>query len=147
MALRIVIDARRIRDFGIGTYIRNLIHALAGLDDENVTGTSLEFGPLDVVHRSPIEDELDLVIGMAMRSGTRTGRAVEQEARDPDVPVLLADEVVRAAAMDEILRLKPSAANLAAGHLLNAFDRAVALAKSAAASLGLGGALRALRRG
>jgi glycosyltransferase involved in cell wall biosynthesis len=35
MVLRIVIDARRIRDFGIGTYIRNLIHALAGLDDRN----------------------------------------------------------------------------------------------------------------
>jgi glycosyltransferase involved in cell wall biosynthesis len=35
MALRIVIDVRRIRDFGIGTYIRNLVHALAGLDHEN----------------------------------------------------------------------------------------------------------------
>jgi glycosyltransferase involved in cell wall biosynthesis len=35
MALRIVIDVRRIRDFGIGTYIRNLVHALAGLDREN----------------------------------------------------------------------------------------------------------------
>ena len=32
MPLRIVIDARRIRDFGIGTYIRSLTHALAGLD-------------------------------------------------------------------------------------------------------------------
>ncbi len=29
MALHIVIDARRIRDFGIGTYIRSLVHALA----------------------------------------------------------------------------------------------------------------------
>ena len=28
MALHIVIDARRIRDFGIGTYIRSLVHAL-----------------------------------------------------------------------------------------------------------------------
>jgi glycosyltransferase involved in cell wall biosynthesis len=35
VALHIVIDARRIRDFGIGTYIRSLIHALAGLDTEN----------------------------------------------------------------------------------------------------------------
>lgn len=32
---KIVIDVRRIRDFGIGTYIRNLIHALAKLDDRN----------------------------------------------------------------------------------------------------------------
>lgn len=35
MALRIVIDARRIGDFGVGTYIRNLLHGLAGLDQEN----------------------------------------------------------------------------------------------------------------
>ena len=29
MALDIVIDARRVRDFGIGTYIRSLVHALS----------------------------------------------------------------------------------------------------------------------
>ena len=33
--LKIVIDARRIRDFGIGTYIRNLIFALAKTDQKN----------------------------------------------------------------------------------------------------------------
>ena len=31
----IVIDVRRIGDFGIGTYIRNLVRALARLDREN----------------------------------------------------------------------------------------------------------------
>jgi hypothetical protein len=31
----VVIDARRIRDFGIGTYIRNLIRALSGLEHKN----------------------------------------------------------------------------------------------------------------
>ncbi len=35
MPLHIAIDARRIRDFGIGTYIRSLVHALAALDTEN----------------------------------------------------------------------------------------------------------------
>jgi glycosyltransferase involved in cell wall biosynthesis len=35
MSLRIVIDVRRLRDFGIGTYIRNLVHALAAIDREN----------------------------------------------------------------------------------------------------------------
>lgn len=35
MPLHIAIDARRIRDFGIGTYIRSLIHALACIDNEN----------------------------------------------------------------------------------------------------------------
>jgi glycosyltransferase involved in cell wall biosynthesis len=35
MALHIVIDARRIRDFGIGTYIRSLVHALSAIDSTN----------------------------------------------------------------------------------------------------------------
>ena len=35
MPLRIAIDVRRIRDFGIGTYIRNLVQGLAALDREN----------------------------------------------------------------------------------------------------------------
>jgi len=35
VALHIVIDARRIRDFGIGTHIRSLVHALSGIDSEN----------------------------------------------------------------------------------------------------------------
>ncbi|MBZ5584915.1 MAG: glycosyltransferase family 4 protein [Acidobacteriia bacterium] len=35
MPLHIVIDARRIRDFGIGTYIRSLVHALGAIDAEN----------------------------------------------------------------------------------------------------------------
>jgi glycosyltransferase involved in cell wall biosynthesis len=44
--LHIVIDARRIRDFGIGTYIRSLIHALGQVDRRNrytiVTGPADE---------------------------------------------------------------------------------------------------------
>ena len=35
MPLHIVIDARRIRDFGIGTYIRSLAHALGAIDRTN----------------------------------------------------------------------------------------------------------------
>lgn len=35
MPLHIVIDARRVRDFGIGTYIRSLVHALGAIDGEN----------------------------------------------------------------------------------------------------------------
>jgi glycosyltransferase involved in cell wall biosynthesis len=35
MPLHIAIDARRIRDFGIGTYIRSLVHALACIDTNN----------------------------------------------------------------------------------------------------------------
>lgn len=33
--LRLVLDARHIRDFGIGTYIRNLVYALARIDGED----------------------------------------------------------------------------------------------------------------
>jgi glycosyltransferase involved in cell wall biosynthesis len=35
MALDIVIDGRRVRDFGIGTYIRSLVHALSRIDAAN----------------------------------------------------------------------------------------------------------------
>ncbi len=35
MGFRVVIDARHIRDFGIGTYIRSLVHALGAIDTEN----------------------------------------------------------------------------------------------------------------
>src|SRR5579862_2059853 len=35
MPLRIVVDVRRVRDFGIGTYIHGLLHALAAIDQAN----------------------------------------------------------------------------------------------------------------
>ncbi|HLI85892.1 MAG TPA: glycosyltransferase family 1 protein [Bryobacteraceae bacterium] len=35
MSSHIVIDARRVRDFGIGTYIRSLVHALGAIDRVN----------------------------------------------------------------------------------------------------------------
>ncbi|MBV9507852.1 MAG: glycosyltransferase family 4 protein [Acidobacteriia bacterium] len=35
MSSHIVFDARRIRDFGIGTYIRSLVHALGAIDHHN----------------------------------------------------------------------------------------------------------------
>ncbi|MDE3167476.1 MAG: glycosyltransferase family 4 protein [Acidobacteriota bacterium] len=43
--LHIVIDARRIRDFGIGTYIRSLVHALGQVDRRN--RYTLVSGPAD----------------------------------------------------------------------------------------------------
>ncbi len=33
--MRIAIDARKLHDYGIGTYVRNLVHWLARLDDDN----------------------------------------------------------------------------------------------------------------
>jgi len=46
MPLHIVIDARRLRDFGIGTYIRSLVHALGDIDTTNFY--TLVSGPGDV---------------------------------------------------------------------------------------------------
>jgi len=45
MASHIVIDARRIRDFGIGTYIRSLVQALGAID--RTTQYTLVSGPAD----------------------------------------------------------------------------------------------------
>jgi glycosyltransferase involved in cell wall biosynthesis len=45
-SLHIVIDARRIRDFGIGTYIRSLVRALSAIDTTN--RYTLVTGPEDV---------------------------------------------------------------------------------------------------
>jgi glycosyltransferase involved in cell wall biosynthesis len=44
--MHVVIDARRIRDFGIGTYIRSLAHALGEIDRKN--RYTLVSGPADV---------------------------------------------------------------------------------------------------
>ena len=46
MAAHIVIDARRVRDFGIGTYIRSLVQALGAIDRTN--HYTLVSGPADV---------------------------------------------------------------------------------------------------
>src|SRR5689334_17178067 len=46
MALHIVMDARHIRDFGVGTYIRSLVHALSAIDSKNQY--TLVSGPGDV---------------------------------------------------------------------------------------------------
>jgi glycosyltransferase involved in cell wall biosynthesis len=46
MAAHIVIDARRVRDFGIGTYIRSLVQALGAIDRTNQY--TLVSGPADV---------------------------------------------------------------------------------------------------
>ncbi len=46
MSSHIVFDARRVRDFGIGTYIRSLVHALGAIDTRNQY--TLISGPEDV---------------------------------------------------------------------------------------------------
>jgi glycosyltransferase involved in cell wall biosynthesis len=55
--LKIAIDARRIRDFGIGTYIRNLIHALAKVDEKNRYVLVVSSGDLPLLSGLPPQFE------------------------------------------------------------------------------------------
>ena len=72
MAYRIGIDARKLGDFGIGTYIQNLIRSLAKLDQENdyflFVGPSADGSLVDlpdnfhlVTERSPVYSVRELV--------------------------------------------------------------------------------------
>ena len=73
MSYTIGIDARKLHDFGIGTYVRNLIHALAELDRENryvvfyrtpAAGTPLADLPENfqvVAERSPVYSLREMV--------------------------------------------------------------------------------------
>lgn len=59
MSHRIAIDARKARDFGIGTYIRNLVQGLAALDREN--HYVLLVGPGGKEALGPLPDNFELV--------------------------------------------------------------------------------------
>lgn len=50
--MKIAIDVRRIRDFGVGTYIRNLLTAMAAVDGENQF--SLILNPAHAEHLPPL---------------------------------------------------------------------------------------------
>jgi len=59
MALDIVIDGRRVRDFGIGTYIRSLVLALGRVDAAN--HFTVVTGPSEVRTWGPLPDNVRLV--------------------------------------------------------------------------------------
>jgi len=60
VALHIVIDARRIRDFGIGTHIRSLVHALSVIDREN--RYTVVTGPGDARTLAGMPDNFEIAI-------------------------------------------------------------------------------------
>jgi hypothetical protein len=76
---------------------------LAGLDDQDVSGPRLELLPIDDIAAPPFSDELNLIIGMAMGTGSPAGQSPEQEHRDVDVALVRSDELVRATLEGEIL--------------------------------------------
>ncbi len=59
MPLRIVIDARRVRDFGIGTYIRNLVDGLGRIDRED--RYFVVAGPSDVSELPALPSNFNIV--------------------------------------------------------------------------------------
>ena len=52
-AVRIGIDARKLHDFGIGTYIRNMLHQLARLDERTEYVVLCRPGDVDDIGRRP----------------------------------------------------------------------------------------------
>lgn len=74
----------------------------AGFDDEDVAGATFEGGVVDGPNAAAFADELDLVVGMAVRAGAGTGLAVEEEDGDAGVALLGADELMRTAYEGEI---------------------------------------------
>ena len=74
-----------------------------GLDDENVTGFGFELLPVHGPETATFPHELDLVVRMAMGSGTPPGEGAEQEHRDVHVAVVGSDKVMRAALEWQVL--------------------------------------------
>ncbi len=75
--MRIAIDARKLRDFGIGTYIRNILIELSRLDRET------EF----VVLCRPDDVDLGDVLGRNFRMVPETAPAVLDRRAVPHSPV------------------------------------------------------------
>ena len=68
MSLHIAIDARRLRDFGIGTYVRSLVHALAAIDHE--TRYTLILTPADQRTLSGLPDNFEAAVYARKDSAT-----------------------------------------------------------------------------
>ena len=66
-----------------------------GLDDENVTGSGCELLPVHGPETATFPHKLDLVVRMAMGSGTPPGESAEQKHGDIH-PVIGSDKVMRA---------------------------------------------------
>jgi glycosyltransferase involved in cell wall biosynthesis len=75
--LRIGIDARKIADFGIGTYIRNLLRELVALGDEYVA-----FAPRDAVLPPGVEHVVVDAPHYSVRELIAVGRAADRARLD-----------------------------------------------------------------
>jgi glycosyltransferase involved in cell wall biosynthesis len=75
--MRIGVDARKIGDFGIGTYIRNLLRELVGLGDEYVA-----FAPADAVLPRGVEHVVVDAPHYSIRELVAVGRAADRARLD-----------------------------------------------------------------
>lgn len=75
--MRIGIDARKIADFGIGTYIRNLLQELVALGDEYVA-----FAPADAVLPRGVEHVVVDTPHYSLRELIAVGRAADRARLD-----------------------------------------------------------------
>jgi hypothetical protein len=69
---------------------------LAGLDDENVPSTRLELFSIHDIAAPAFSDELNLIIRVPMGTRPATGLSPEQKNRNPDIPLIRSDELMRA---------------------------------------------------
>ena len=76
---------------------------LASLDHEDVAGARLERLSVHRVLAAPLTDELNLIVGMAVRSRAAAGLAVKEKHGDASIPLVRTDELVRAPAEGQIL--------------------------------------------
>ena len=78
--MRIAIDARKLRDYGIGTYIRNLVRNLARID--RTTDYVLIVQPSDIEIASELGDNFRTVpYAAGARRGS--GRVLPWRSRSP----------------------------------------------------------------
>jgi glycosyltransferase involved in cell wall biosynthesis len=75
MPLRIALDTRRVADFGIGTYIRNLVRALARVDDRNQYKLITTERPVPEFADLPENFETAIFAATGKRGTTQSGLA------------------------------------------------------------------------
>jgi hypothetical protein len=76
---------------------------LACLDDQNVTCFGFELLPVDVPETAAFPHELDFIVRMTVRPWTTPREGAEEKHGDTHVPVIRANEVVRAALEGQVL--------------------------------------------
>lgn len=76
---------------------------LASLDDKDVAGLPLECVAVDRPDSLPFADELDFVVGMTMRTWTRTWFAMEEKYRNGGAALLSSDKLMRTAHKRQVL--------------------------------------------